>query len=405
MRRHTPGILLAASLAGLPAPSAGEEAGVQPRLEIRLVTPIADDVLEGTSPIEAAVDRLGDIQILKVDFYVDGERVGWRDEPPDRIEWNAGDGLKARWIRAVAYGSNGRTYEEAVRTTEIHVDYRERVSVVNVFATVRDFGGEYAGNIKQEEFRIFEDGVQQAVSHFAYENLPLHVVFLLDASLTMKGERIKTAREAAERFARSLDYARDRAAVVTFAGTPRLAALLTSDEDTVLAAIRATKETAGGTALYDGIVLAMESLEPVQGRKAVVLLSDGRDESGDGFRPGSLHSYEEALAIALRGEAIFYTIGVGKGIRDQKDFFGIRTVESILESFAGQTGGTVYFATRVGQLRRAYENVAKALRHQYNLGYSSTNHDRDGSWREIRVVVDREGYEVSARKGYYAPGD
>ena len=80
----------------------------------------------------------------------------------------------------------------------------------------------------------------------------------------------------------------------------------------------------------------------------------------------------------------------------------MRTVGEILTRFAEETGGSVYFATRVGQLRRAYENVATALRHQYNLGYTSTNERSDGTWREIRVICNREGYTVTARKGYYA---
>jgi Ca-activated chloride channel family protein len=372
-------------------------------LAVRLVSPLADDVLDGVATIEAAVDRRGDVGVMKVDFYVDGERVGWRDEPPYRIEWDAGDSLRARQIRAVAYGTDGRTYEGVVRTRELRVDYRERVSVVNVFATVRDFGGDYAGNLEAGDFRISEDGVPQAISHFAYEDLPLHVVITLDVSLTMRGERIATAREAAERFANSLHFGRDRAAVVTFAGKPDLAVPLTAESGPVLAAIQASKETPGGTALYDAIVLAVETLRGIEGRKAVIVLSDGRDESGDGFRPGSLHSYEEALEVALKSEAIFYPIGVGREIEGQKDFYGVRTVGAILRAFADQTGGQTYFATRVGQLRRAYENVAEALRHQYNLGYTPSNLQRDGTWREIRVVVDREGYEVNARKGYYAP--
>lgn len=390
--------LTPALLIGLMAPAAADSG-----LDVQLNTPSADDVLEGITPIEATVEARGDVGVMKVDFYVDGARVGWRDDPPFRIEWDAGTSLRARQIRAVAYGTDGNTYEAIVRTREIRIDYRERVSVVNVYATVRDFGGDYAGNLKADDFRIFENGVPQTISHFAFENLPLTMVLVLDVSLTMKGARIETAREAAERFASSLDYELDRAAVITFAGRPELVAPLSSEEAPVLSAIRAAKETVGGTALYDAIVLALDTLAGIEGRKAVIVLSDGRDESGDGFRPGSVHSYEETLERALKSEAILFSIGVGKDIEDQKDFYGVRTVGTILRSFAEQTGGQPYFATRIGQLRKAWENVAEALRHQYNLGYSSTDSARDGSWREIRVTVDREGYMVNARKGYFAP--
>lgn len=395
MRRSRHSLALLALLTALPAAADGP-------VTVRVVSPAAADVLEGNTAIVAEVATEGP-SILKVDFYVDGQRVGWRDEPPYRIEWDAGESLRSRKVRAVAYASDGATYEASVRTREIRVDYRERVSVVNVFATVRDFGGDYTANLKRDDFLLFEDGVPQTISHFAYENLPLHIVLLLDVSLTMKGDRIETAREAAERFAESLDFRRDQAAVITFAGAPTRIAPLTADEDAVLAAIRGAREEPGGTALYDGIAMAVRELAGVEGRKAVILLSDGRDESGDGFRPGSVRTFEEALQATLLSEAIFYSIGVGKGIRDQKDFYGVRTVGTILEAFADQTGGQTYYASRLGQLRKAWENIATALRHQYNLGYTSTNQERDGSWREIRVDVDREGYEVIARSGYYAP--
>lgn len=385
--------------------STGAAAGqAPPRLAVDFASPEADQVLEGATVIEAAVTTQGEIGVLKVDFYVDGERVGWADDPPYRIEWDAGNSLRARTIRAVAYGTDGRRYEAEIRTRELRIDYRERVSLVNVFATVRDFGGEYVANLDVDDFRIWEDGTPQEITHFAYENLPLHVVFVLDVSLTMEGERIETAREAAERFANTLDYERDQAAVVRFAGRPELAAGLSDDDGAVLGAIRTAEVQQGGTALYDAVMTAVETLRPVEGRKAAIILTDGRDESGDGFRPGSVHTFEEALAAAHQANVILYTIGVGKDIAEQKDFFGVRTVEAILTSFADDTGGRAYFANRVGKLRRAYENVAQALRHQYSLGYSSTNEKRDGAWRSIHVVCTREGYEVDARKGYYAPG-
>jgi Ca-activated chloride channel family protein len=375
-----------------------------PSLAVDLASPTSEDVLEGPTVLEATITLHGEIQILKVDFYVDGKRVGWADDPPYRYEWDAGNSLKGRQIRAVAYATDGQTYEAILRTKEIRIDYRERVSVVNVFATVRDFGGEYMANLEPEDFQLLEDDAPQKISHFAYENLPLSVVFVLDVSLTMQGERIITARDAAERFAKTLDFSRDRAAVVRFAGDPELAAGMTDDDSAVLGAIRSAEPQSGGTALYDGIMLAVETLRGVEGRKAAIILSDGRDESGDGFRPGSVYTFEEALEAAHQNDVILYTIGVGKDIAEQKDFFGVRTVGEILNRFAGDTGGRAYFANRVGKLRRAYENVATALRHQYSLGYSSSNTRQDGGWRKIRVVVDREGYEVDARKGYYAPG-
>ena len=399
MSRHLPILIL---VTGIALGTLGAQTPA--RLAVDFASPRSEEVLEGLTVLEATITPHGEILILKVDFYVDGKRVGWADDPPYRYEWDAGDSLMGRQIRAVAYGNDGQTYEAVLRTREIRIDYRERVSLVNVFATVRDFGGAYMANLETKDFQLFEDDTPQRITHFAYENLPLHVVFVLDVSLTMRGERIITAREAAERFAKTLDFTKDKAGVVRFAGDPELATELTDDDRTVLGAIRSAEPRGGGTALYDSIILAVETLRGVDGRKAAIILSDGRDESGDGFRPGSVHTFEEALQAAHQSDVILYTIGVGKDIAEQKDFFGVRTVGEILNRFAGETGGRAYFAHRVGKLRRAYENVATALRHQYSLGYTSSNAELDGGWRSIRVLVDREGYEVDARKGYYAPG-
>ncbi len=259
--------------------------------------------------------------------------------------------------------------------------------------------------MQPEDLRLFEDGVEQKITHFSYENLPLHIAFVLDVSLSMQGDRLDTARTAAARFARSLDFDRDQAMVVNFDGKPREIMPLTNRREAVLAAIGAPGEGRAGTALYDGLLLALEALEPIDGRKAVILLTDGRDESGDGFRPGSLHNFEQALEKAHHSDVIIYAIGLGKGIADRMDFHGVRSVGSLLGRFAEETGGRAFFATRPRQLRQAYDTVAAALRHQYNIGYTSTNARHDGTWREIRLLCTLEEYEVNARKGYYAPGD
>ena len=376
-----------------------------PRLELRFASPTAEDILEGPATLEVTVEPIGEIGVLKVDFYIDGKRVGWRDDPPYRTVWDAGSSLKARHVRAVAYGSDGKTYEAKVTTKEIRVDYRASVELVNVFATVRDFAGDYAANLDVGEFQLLEDGVGQAISNFLYEDLPLDLVFLMDASKSMEGERIATAREAADRFARTLNYGRDRATLISFAGDVRTHTPLAADRAALLGAIESLTVRTGGTVLYDGVMAAIDALRPVEGRKAILLLSDGRDESGDGFRPGSSRTFEEALEAAQKADVIIYTIGIGKEIAAQKDFHGIRTVGEVLSRFAEETGGRVFFAQRVNQLRRAYENVAQALRHQYSLGYVSTNTKRDGAWRSIRLVCKREGYTTYARKGYYGPKD
>jgi Ca-activated chloride channel family protein len=184
------------------------------------------------------------------------------------------------------------------------------------------------------------------------------------------------------------------------------------------AAIRRA-QAKGGTSLYDAIFKASDRLAEFEGRRVLVVLSDGRDEAANGLEPGSLHTLEEAQERALRNEVMVFAIGLGKSLaRDAKalranptaraeelDFFGRKPLVTILDGLAQTTGGTAVFSPGAGQLRRSFELVAGDLRHQYALAYRSNDKHHDGAWRGIKVVVSRPGVTVTNRKGYYAPSD
>jgi Ca-activated chloride channel family protein len=160
---------------------------------------------------------------------------------------------------------------------------------------------------------------------------------------------------------------------------------------------------AGGTALYDSLVRAAGRLKELEGRKAIILLSDGRDQAFRENAPGSLHLFEEAVDEVVRSEAVVYAIGLGARLQDESDLAQSRSLREILETFTQRTGGRFYNPERPGQLGGIYEQIAEDLGRQYSLSYSPSNQTRDGKWRSVRVKVDRPGVRVLTRTGYYAP--
>jgi len=198
-------------------------------------------------------------------------------------------------------------------------------------------------------------------------------------------------------------HGNDRVMVVSFSDKPQVLFPLGPDLAAAAGALR-NLEARGGTALYDAIHTAAESLSsvPTQERRVLVVLSDGRDEAASGLEPGSFYTFEEAREQVLKRETIVFSVGLGKSLDEQYDFYGRHTLAQILSGFSENTGGETYFVKRAGQLDRAYSLIGETLRHQYGLAYRSSGERRDGTWREVNVLVRDPALNVVTRKGYFA---
>jgi Ca-activated chloride channel family protein len=190
--------------------------------------------------------------------------------------------------------------------------------------------------------------------------------------------------------------------VVAFSDEPRILADPTSDKERLTQAI-ATIEAKGGTALYDAIYETSDRLGREEGRKVIVLLSDGRDEAQSGVEPGSLHTSEEALEKALRSEAILFTIGFGRQVEKEMDFYGRTPLKQILDRLATDSGGTFYYSTRASQLKGVYDLIGEELRNQYSLAYSPLSMPTDGAWHPIRVQVKDPSLRCTPAAGTTPP--
>ncbi len=378
-------------------------------MRVRIVSPAPGDTLLGRSDIVIEASPPDHGTILKVEIYADDRLVATLLDPPYRLTWDAGDSTRARTIRVRAYASDGTIASDRVTTRELRGVQHARVTLVEVYCTVRDGQGRYIMNLGKDDFTVLESGVPQPIAVFSADRKPVHLVLLFDASNSMAGEgKLTTAQEAAIGFVEALEPG-DTAALITFNDTPVLLEKPTADKQALEEAIMSI-EAKGGTALYDSIMAAVDQVKGVEGRKAIILLSDGRDESVDGLGPGSITTFEESLDAILRTETAVYAVGTGDHLEEEKDYYHRRTLGEILGTLADRSGGRAWFVRKASKLKGAYRAIEDELRHQYTLAYyppaeapSTKRHDPSGrDWRPIEVRVSRSRSRVTARAGYYA---
>jgi Ca-activated chloride channel homolog len=267
------------------------------------------------------------------------------------------------------------------------------IDLVNIGVTVTDKKGSLITDLTADDFEIVEDGRKQAVSYFAAGDRTgpeLHLGLLLDVSESM-GEDIGFTRTAAIKFLNTLTAAVD-ITVVDFDSQVRVARYSQSDFARVVERIRQQK-TDGNTALYDAIGVYVDGAAAQNGRKIMLLYTDGGDTR-------SAMRFGELLDLLKASDATVYVVGQ----LEHQTQSGKAAQRPILQQIAEATGGQAFFPLSVKSLDAVYEQVIAEIRAQYTLGYLSTNDKPDGTWRKVEIKVVRKGgdYRVRSRKGYYA---
>ncbi|HEV8375698.1 MAG TPA: VWA domain-containing protein [Candidatus Polarisedimenticolia bacterium] len=340
--------------------------------------------------------------LVRIEVSIDSQRVAVLETPPYWLTWNAGEEFQPHKLLARAYDSAGREATATLETPPLRIGQRESVSLVTLYLNLFDDRERPVTDLLRLEFHVFEDSVPQEISQFTAARQPLSVALLVDSSNSMgTGQRMEIARRSALEFVKRMEPS-DRAMVMSFDDSVKELQPLTANHKSLASAIEHITP-AGGTALYDSLVRAAGRLKELEGRKAIILLSDGRDQAFRENAPGSLHLFEEAVDEVVRSEAVVYAIGLGARLQDESDLAQSRSLREILETFTQRTGGRFYNPERPGQLGGIYEQIAEDLGRQYSLSYSPSNQTRDGKWRSVRVKVDRPGVRVLTRTGYYAP--
>jgi VWFA-related protein len=289
---------------------------------------------------------------------------------------------------------------------------RIETRLVNLNVKAMDDAGQPLTDLKMEDFVVSEDGVKQDVSHFKPVNAPVNVIMLLDLSGSTKPKR-KAMVDAARKFIDALP-AQDRIAFVAFTRSYRALSEFTTDKESLKKVVEQIKGFDGGTAFYDSMWQALDDLDRISdARKAVVVLTDGEDESLIGDKE-TTHTFDELLDRASEEDVTIYPIyfsahnhydkisllfGGGGSLTGAND--NRRVARNQLDSLAEQTGGEVFNAQREEDLEGAYTRVAAELHTLYSLAYSPDNPKHNGEFRKVSVKLSRDGAVAKTRRGYY----
>ena len=284
---------------------------------------------------------------------------------------------------------------------------KTQVTLINLFATVRDKNKRIVPNLKQEDFKIAEDNQDQKIAFFSKEvALPITLALLLDTSGSEQ-DMLAAIQDAGSQFISRIIRKGDEALVMSFDSNVDLLSDFTDERSQLERAIRRSRinvpdqgarvgnpgpvgsRQVTGTALYDAIYLACgEKLSSEAGRKAVVIVTDAQDE-------GSKVKLEEAIEAAQRTDTVIHILLVA----DPRYGGNSGVAHKITE----ETGGRMISVRSEKKLMEAFDEISEELRSQYTLGYYPTNAAQDGKFRKVKVETANHDLKVLTRKGYYAP--
>jgi VWFA-related protein len=264
----------------------------------------------------------------------------------------------------------------------------------------------FVGALNKEDFKVLEDGHEESISYFATTDVPFDLVLLIDLSGSTSDKR-DLIRKSTERF---IEAARptDRLAIVTFADTTDVVCPLTADRATLIAAANRI-EGSGGTAFWDALKFTLDNVvgpKTAGRRRAIVMMTDGVDNSLGGMGNGSEISFADLLQVVRKSDELIIPIYLDtEGGFSYSDYTKrmYRNARSTLALLAEESGGPSYTARKISDLNGVYDQVINDLGKVYSLGYKPTNEKRDGTWRKVQIQVpNRPDLSARARPGYYA---
>jgi Ca-activated chloride channel family protein len=270
--------------------------------------------------------------------------------------------------------------------------FRAGVDLTTFGVTVTDRKGALVTDLGKDDFEILEDGKPQAIQHFAHgegETSPeMHLGLMLDASGSMHGD-MKLAQSAAIKFLNMLPAAED-ITLVDFDTQVRITRYPQRDFARLVERIRQRKPD-GWTALYDAIGTYLDGAGQQDGRKVMVMYTDGGDTR-------SALTFGDTMDLLKASQVTVYAIGLVENAGSART-----QLQMTLRQIAESTGGQAFFPTAMKDVESAYEKVLAEINGQYHLGYVSTNPATDGAWRKVEIKLKRGDLRARARKGYFGP--
>jgi len=270
--------------------------------------------------------------------------------------------------------------------------FRSGVDLATFAATITDKKGNIVTDLTKDDFEVIEDGKPQAIQYFANgdgDTSPaMHLGLMVDASGSMQAD-MKLAQGAAIKFLNMLPAAED-ITLVDFDTQVRITRYPQRDFARLVERIRQRKAD-GWTALYDALGTYLDGADSQQGRKVMVMYTDGADSR-------SAMSLSETMTLLKAAQVTVYAIGLVENTGSART-----QLQMTLRQIAEATGGQAFFPTAMKDVESAYDKVLAEIKGQYHLGYLSTNTAKDGAWRKVEIRVKRPDLRIRSRKGYFGP--
>lgn len=272
--------------------------------------------------------------------------------------------------------------------------FRTDTRLVVVHATAEDKEGHFIPDLPKSAFQVYENGVLQEIKSFRHEDVPVSLGLIIDNSASMLDKRSKVAAAALALVKSS--NPEDEVFIVNFDEMPSLDVDFTSDTKQLQRGL-ARIDSRGGTAMRDALRTAIEHVKGrnKKDKKVLVVVTDGNDNS-------SMEPLDTVIRAAQQNEVLIYSVGLLTEEAPRE----AEKAKQALDALARATGGQAYYPKDVSEIDHIAPQIAHEIRNQYIVTYSPTNQELDGSFRQIRLLVNAPGVStIRTRSGYYATPD
>lgn len=365
--------------------------------DILILEPKAGEPVFGEVEIQA--DVLASESIEEVLFLVDGREVARFAAPPYRVTVDVGQANVEHVFEFVARTASGTEGRAGRRTPPLRVDEEMDLELQQLYVTLQGSDGRRILGLGADAFEILDNDARQKMVTFEPGDVPFTATILVDASTSMRGDRLRLAVNGALSFVQGMKDL-DEAALLLFSDRLLYSTPFSGDSAPMEAALESVRAR-GGTAINDHLYVALKRLESRQGRRVAILLTDGIDIE-------SALEMEKVLWMARRSQTLIYWIRlIDEGQQGVTRFSSWRDPEShrqelqLLEQAVRESGGRIVPIERLEDAAGVFSGILRELREQYVLGYYPIVNTNDGSWHEVEVRVRGAGSaKVRTREGY-----
>jgi len=358
---------------------------------VRITEP-EEGLLAGPVEVAAELKLPRGGRLMEMRFFVKDRLAGTASEAPFRREVLVPVGDPESYLRVEAQLTDGRIAEDVLFLSRPGLSARIGVELVQLYVVATDRSGQPVRDLTAGDFSVFEDDRAQELESFRIAfDLPLTLGLAIDTSSSLF-LRMPDVKRAAVEFLDALEPTRDRAFLVGFGTEPRLVRSATYNLNAVRGGIGALRPR-GRTAVWGALSLALDQLEGLRGRKALVVFYDGDDEDSDA-------AFRQSLDQARRARVPVYLVLMNdEAARTDGRSFSTRTFVSKLERMAKAGGGRVYYVRHDQDLEPIFDSISRELRSHYLLTYYPKEEPGGPNWREVSVELDRSGVVARTIEG------